>query len=61
MYLTEQIIDTVDHARKNDLADDELDRLLSSIGCTRVVHFADILIVYYVAEHQEQFLVIDPL
>ena len=58
MSLTEQIIDTIERARKLGATDDELDQMLLAIGCTRVVHLGDTLIVYYIDEVQERFIVI---
>lgn len=61
MSLTERIIATVEQAQNIGVTDDELDGLLIGIGCTRVVHFGDALIVYYVDEGgQERFVVIGP-
>jgi hypothetical protein len=60
MSVTERIIKTVEQARKLNATDEKLDRMLLSIGCTRVVHFADSLIIYYVDEAEERFIVIEP-
>lgn len=61
MSITQHIIETVEEARRIGAVDDELDQLLLSIGCTRIVHFANLLIVYYFDEGDEHFLVIEPL
>ena len=60
LSLKERIIETIEQARKAGATDDELDRVLLAIGCTRVVHSGDSLIVYYVDDGQERFIVIGP-
>ena|SRR5437764_7765301 len=51
---------TVQRARRLNVTDAELDRMLLSIGCSRVVHFAYSLIIYYIDEDRERFIVIEP-
>jgi hypothetical protein len=59
MSLTERIIETIEVGRKFDLSDNQIDRMLYAIGCSRVIHKADTLIVYYLDEGEEHFIVID--
>ena len=47
MSVTERIIEVVELGRKLGLSDDQVDQTLYAIGCTRVMHIADTLIVYY--------------
>ena len=58
MSVTERIIEVVERGRKRDLSDDLLDQTLYAIGCTRVMRIADEIIVYYLDEGEEHFLVI---
>ena len=58
MSVTERIIETVELGRKLDLSDDQMDQMLYAIGCTRVMHIADTLIVYYLDQSEEYFIVI---
>jgi hypothetical protein len=58
MSVTERIIETVELGRKVDLSDDQMDQMLYAIGCTRVMHIADTLIVYYLDQSEEYFIVI---
>jgi hypothetical protein len=56
MSLTEQIIETIEDARARGASDQEIDRALCQIGCTRIVCRADIMIVYYDDQGVEQFI-----
>jgi hypothetical protein len=58
MSLTEQIIETIEAGRKFDLSDNRIDRMLYEIGCSRIIHKDDMLIVYYLDEGEEHFIVI---
>jgi hypothetical protein len=58
MSVTERIIETVELGRKLDLSDDQMDQMLYAIGCTRVMHIADTIIVYYLDQGEEYFIVI---
>jgi hypothetical protein len=58
MSVTERIIETVELGRKLDLSDDQVDQMLYALGCTRVMHIADTLIVYYLDQREEYFIVI---
>jgi hypothetical protein len=58
MSVTERIIETVELGRKLDLSDDQMDQMLYAIGCTRVMHIADTIIVYYLDRGEEYFIVI---
>jgi hypothetical protein len=58
MSVTERIIETVELGRKLDLSDDQMDQMLYAIGCTRVMHIADTIIVYYLDQWEEYFIVI---
>jgi hypothetical protein len=58
MSLTEQIIETVERGRALGLFDVQVDQMLYAIGCTRVVHRSDTLIVYYYDQNgQERFVI----
>jgi|HubBroStandDraft_6_1064221.scaffolds.fasta_scaffold337608_3 hypothetical protein len=58
MSVTERIIETVELGRNLDLSDDQMDQMLYAIGCTRVMHIADTIIVYYLDQGEEYFIVI---
>ena len=58
MSVTERIIETVELGRKLDVSDDQIDQMLYAIGCTRVLHIADTLIVYYLDQGEAHFIVI---
>ena len=58
MSVTERIIETVELGRKLDLSDDQMDQMLYAIGCTRVMHIADMTIVYYLDQGESHFVVI---
>ena len=58
MSVTERIIETVELGHKLDLSDDQIDQMLYAIGCTRVMHIADTIIVYYLDQGEEYFIVI---
>ena len=59
MSLTEQIVEVVERGGALGLSDAEIDQMLFAIGCIRVVHRSDALIVYYDDEDgQERFLVL---
>jgi hypothetical protein len=58
MSLTERIIETVELGRNLDLSDDQMDQMLYAIGCTRVMHIADMPIAYYRDQGEEHFIVI---
>ena len=58
MSLTEQIIETIEAGRKFDLSDNRIDHMLYAIGCSRIIHKDDMLIVYYLDEGEEHFIVI---
>ena len=58
MSVTERIIETVELGRKLDLSDDQIDQMLYAIRCTRVMHIADTIIVYYLDDGEEHFIVI---
>ena len=58
MSLTEQIIEIVEHGRALGLFDVELDQMLYAIGCIRVLHRSDTLIVYYYdRDGKERFVI----
>ena len=58
MSLTEQIIEIVERGRALGLSDVELDQMLYAMGCIRVLHRSDTLIVYYYDQDgQEQFVI----
>jgi hypothetical protein len=60
MSLTEQIIEIVEHGRALGLFDVELDhdQMLYAMGCIRVLHRSDTLIVYYYDQDgQERFVI----
>jgi hypothetical protein len=61
MSLTEQIIETIEAGRKFDLSDNRIDRMLHEIGCSQIIHKDDMLIVYYLDEREEHFIVIGNL
>ena len=56
MSVTERIIETVELGRKLDLSDDQMDQMLYAIGCTRVMHIADTIIVYYLDQAKRTLL-----
>ena len=56
MSVTERIIETVELGRKLDLSDDQMDQPLNAIGCTRVMHIADMTIVYYLDQAKRTLL-----
>jgi hypothetical protein len=58
MSVTERIIEMIELGRKLDLSDDQMDQMLYAIGCPRVLHIADTLIVYYLDQGEEYFIVI---
>jgi hypothetical protein len=58
MSVTERIIETVERGSYLGFYDDEVDKMLYAIGCTRVIHIAENLIVYYVDAGEEHFIVI---
>jgi hypothetical protein len=61
MSLTEQIIEIVERGRALGLFDVQVDQMLHAIGCARVVHRSDKLIVYYYArDGQERFVICAP-
>ena len=58
MSVTEQIIEVVERSRMLGLPDAEIDEMLLAIGCTRVVHRSNELIVYYNDQDgQERFVI----
>ena len=58
MSLTERIIEIVEDARARGASDQEIDRALYRIGCTRIVRRADMTIVYYDDCGVERFIVV---
>ena len=61
MSLTEQIIEIVESGRALGLLDVQVDQMLYAIGCIRVVHRSDTLIVYYYDQDgQERFVICAP-
>jgi hypothetical protein len=61
MSLTEQIIEIVESGRALGLLDVQVDQMLYAIGCIRVVHTSDTLIVYYYDQDgQERFVICAP-
>jgi hypothetical protein len=60
MSLTEQIVDIVERARARGAPNEEVDRYLQEIGCTRVVHRSDTVIVYYEHDGTEAFVICAP-
>ena len=61
MSLTEQIIEIVERGRALGLFDVELDQMLYAMGCIRVLHRSDTLIVYYYDQDgQERFVICAP-
>jgi len=59
MSLTEQIIETVERARDLGLSDNDTDEMLYAIGCTRVIRIGDTVIVYYLDQGRERFVVFE--
>jgi hypothetical protein len=58
MSITEQIIEVVERGRMLGLTNAELDPMLEAIGCTRVLHRTDGLVVYYYDQDgQERFVI----
>jgi hypothetical protein len=58
MSLTEQIVEIVERGRALALPDGEVDQMLYAIGCIRVIHRPDALIVYYYDQDgQERFVI----
>ena len=61
MSLTEQIVKIVERGRALGLRDGEVDQMLYAIGCIRVIHRPDALIVYYYDQDgQERFVICAP-
>ena len=61
MSLTEQIIEIVERGRALGLFDVQVDQMLHAIGCIRVVHRSETLIVYYYDQDgHERFLICAP-
>jgi hypothetical protein len=61
MSLTEQIIEIVERGRALGLFDVQVDQMLHAIGCIRVLHRSDTLIVYYYDQDgQERFVICAP-
>ena len=58
MSVTERIIEAVELGRKLGLSDDRIDQMLYALGCSRVMHIADTIIVYYLDQGEEYFIVI---
>ena len=58
MSVTECIIETVEQGRRLGFCDDDVDKMLYAIGCTRVIHIAETLIAYYAEAGEEHFIVI---
>jgi len=58
MSLTERIIEIVEDARARAASDQEIDRALCQIGCTRIVHRTDMMIVSYDDHGAERFIVL---
>ena len=58
MSVTEQIIEVVERGHALGLSDAEIEEMLLAIGCIRVVHRSDALIVYYNDQDgQERFVI----
>jgi hypothetical protein len=58
MSLTEQIIEIVERGRALGLFDVEVDQMLYAMGCIRVLHRSDTLIVYYYdRDGKERFVI----
>jgi hypothetical protein len=61
MSLTEQIVEIVERGRALGLPDGDVDQMLYAIGCIRVIHRPDALIVYYYDQDgQERFVICAP-
>jgi hypothetical protein len=61
MSVTEQIIEIVECGRALGLPDVEVDQMLYAIGCIRIIHRQDALIVYYYdKDGQERFVICVP-
>ena len=58
MSLTERIIEIVEDARARGASEQEIDRALCRIGCTRIVRRLGTMIVYYDDHDVEQFIVL---
>jgi hypothetical protein len=58
MSITERIIEAVEDARARGASDQEIDRGLFRIGCTRIVRRTDMMIVYYEDRGVERFIVL---
>jgi len=61
MSLTERMIAIVVDARPRGASDQEIDRALFRIGCTRIVRKADMMIVYYEDHGVEWFIILSGL
>lgn len=57
MSVTEQIVDIIERGRASGAPDEEVDRKLLEIGCTRIVHRSDTVIVYYQHDGTETFVI----
>ena len=58
MSVTEQITEVVERGHALGLSDAEIEEMLLAIGCIRVVHRSDALIVYYNDQDgQERFVI----
>jgi hypothetical protein len=58
MSLTERIIVTIEDARARRASDQEIDRALIRIGCTRIVRRSRMMIVYYDDHGVERFIIL---
>ena len=58
MSLTERIIEIVEDARARAASDQEIDRALCQIGCTRIVHRADMMFSTMTIHGAERFIVL---
>jgi len=58
MSLTERIIQIIEDARARGASDQEIDKALHRIGCTRIVHRPGMMIVYYDEHGVERFIVL---
>jgi hypothetical protein len=56
MSVTERIIEAVELGRKVGLSDDRIDQMLYALGCSRVMHIADTIIVYYLDQGKSTLL-----
>ena len=58
MSVTERIIEIVEDARARGAPDQQIDRALFRIGCTRIIRRSGMMIVYYDDHGVERFIVL---